>query len=141
MDSPGDPAAGQARGYDVARGHEGPGHLYSDFDVGNVVLIEHDIVPVGAEVAVAEEGPDLVEHFFPQRREPLPGGGRGHNGGRTFGSGSQLDLILHRAVDGTAVTLTVRKRDEFRRSRRRYPRRTGIFTPRAAPHAAEQAHD
>src|SRR2546427_10162470 len=76
MDSPGDPAAGQARGYDVARGHEGPGHLYSDFDIGNVVFIEHDIVPVGAEVAVAEEGPDLVEHFFPQRRKPLPGGGR-----------------------------------------------------------------
>src|SRR6266550_330250 len=117
MDSPGDPAAGQARGYDVARGHEGPGHLYSDFDIGNVVLIEHDIVPVGPEVAVTEEGPDLVEHFFPERREPLPGGGRGHDGGRTFGGRGYLDVILHLAVDGTAVASAVDQRDEFCRRR------------------------
>ncbi len=55
MDSPGDPAAGQARGYDV----------------------------------VAEEGPDLVEHFFPQRREPLPGGGRGQR------SASAMSFLDH----------------------------------------------
>src|ERR1700689_4453145 len=67
---------------------DGAAYLNADFDVGDVVLVEHDVVPLLVEPlggAAPEKAPHLIQHRSPRVRELRPRcRHRYHRGRRRF---------------------------------------------------------
>src|SRR3982074_414106 len=74
MDGVSSPPVRQVGRHDASGGLEGPCHLDSHFElqVRHTVSVDHDVVAISAQVALAKECPPTVSHRLPSRREFLP---------------------------------------------------------------------
>jgi hypothetical protein len=71
----GDEPAWKRRRDHMTRGRESAAYLNADFDIGNIVLVEHDVVPLLVEPlrgAAPKKAPHLVQHRAPYFRELRP---------------------------------------------------------------------
>src|SRR5215469_18589328 len=84
----------------MSGGIEWAAYLNAYFDVGNIVLVQHDVVALLVEPrrsAAAKKAPHLVQHRPPHRRELRPRGRRGYHRCRRWLDGLHGHIDSHGA--------------------------------------------